>query len=343
MNMQNDMPGETSIGETSIATVLVSAPYMLPIIDRYRPLLEQYGIELLLAPVEERLNESELLALAGAFDGTLCGDDQFTERVLDACAPRLKVISKWGTGIDSINQKTAARLGIMVGNTPNAFTLPVTDSVFGYMLAFARRQPDLDRAMKLGVWKKIPGRALSECTLGVIGLGNVGKAVIRRARGFGMRLLGTDIVSIAPDFLLENGVEMTGLRDLLGRSDFISLNCDLNPTSYHLMNAERLAWVKPGAVLINTARGPVVEEAALVQALQSGQLSGAALDVFEKEPLPASSALRQFDNVLLAGHNANSSPAAWERVHWNTFHNLLEFLGIEHSDLVEKLTENASS
>lgn len=314
-------------------TVLVSAPYMIPVIDQFRPLLERYGIELIIAPVSERLNEEELLALAGKFDGALCGDDQYTARVLEACAPRLKVISKWGTGIDSIDQQAAARLGIMIGRTPNAFTLPVADTVFGYMLAFVRRQPWMDRAMKQGIWDKIPGRSLSECTLGVIGVGNIGKAVIRRARAFGMHILGNDIVEIAPDFIRENEFQMTSLEDLLHRADFVSLNCDLNPTSYHLMNQRTLAWMKPTAVLINTARGPVVDEPALVQALQNGVIAGAALDVFEKEPLPLDSPLRQMDNVMLAPHNANSSPAAWERVHRNTIRNLLIGLGFTPTDL----------
>jgi D-3-phosphoglycerate dehydrogenase len=306
---------------------------MIPIIDQFRPLLERYGIELMIAPVSERLNEEELLALAGKFDGALCGDDQYTTRVLEACAPRLKVISKWGTGIDSIDQQAAARLGIMIGRTPNAFTLPVADTVFGYMLAFVRRQPWMDRAMKQGIWDKIPGRSLSECTLGVIGVGNIGKAVIRRARAFGMHILGNDIVEIAPDFIRENEFQMTSLEDLLHRADFVSLNCDLNPTSYHLMNQRTLAWMKPTAVLINTARGPVVDEPALVQALQNGVIAGAALDVFEKEPLPLDSPLRQMDNVMLAPHNANSSPAAWERVHRNTIRNLLIGLGFTPTDL----------
>jgi D-3-phosphoglycerate dehydrogenase len=193
----------------------------------------------------------------------------------------------------------------------------------------------MDRAMKAGRWEKLRGRSLSECTLGVVGVGNVGKAVLRRARAFGMRLLGNDIVPIAPDFVLENGVEMTSLRDLLERSDFISLNCDLNPTSYHLINAETLGWVKPGAVLINTARGPVVDEPALIAALQEGRLAGAALDVFEVEPLPLNSPLLKMDNVMLAAHNSNSSPAAWERVHWNTIRNLLDGLGLDVRGLEE--------
>jgi D-3-phosphoglycerate dehydrogenase len=197
------------------------------------------------------------------------------------------------------------------------------------MLAFVRRQPWMDRAMKSGKWEKIPGRTLSECTLGVIGVGNIGKAVTRRARAFGMKVFGTDIVEIDHVFISETGIEMTSLAHLLANSDFVSLNCDLNPTSYHLMNADTFAMMKPGAVLINTARGPVVEEEALIAALQAGGLGGAALDVFEVEPLPLDSPLLKMDNVLLAPHNANSSPAAWERVHWNTIKNLVEGLGMK--------------
>ncbi len=313
-----------------MTTILFSAPYMIPSLERFRPILENYGLELLVAPVQERLNENDLLALAGQFDGVICGDDRFTEKVLKACSPRLKVISKWGTGIDSIDKEAAARLGIQVLRTPNAFTLPVADSVLGYILAFVRRQPWMDRAMKNGQWEKIPGRTLAECTLGVVGVGTIGKAVIRRARAFGMKILGNDIVEIDHVFLYENGVEMTTLDDLLGRADFVSLNPDLNPSSFHLMNEKTLAKMKPGGVLINTSRGPVIDEAALVKALQDSIIAGAALDVFENEPLPAHSPLLQLENVMLAPHNANSSPLAWERVHWNTIRNLVEALGIEY-------------
>lgn len=310
-------------------TILLTAPYLIPFRERFQPLFERYRLEVIVPPVQERMEEADLLRYAGQFDGAICGDDRYTARVLEACAPRLKVISKWGTGIDSIDQEAAARLGIRIYRTPNAFTLPVADSVMGYILAFARRLPWMDRAMKAGRWEKIPGRSLSECTLGVIGVGNIGKAVVRRARAFGMKVLGNDIVEIDPVFIAETGIEMTSLQDLLSRSDFISLNCDLNPTSYHLINAETLKWVKPGAVLINTARGPVIDEPALIHALQSGLLGGAALDVFEAEPLPPDSPFRQMDNVLLAPHNANSSPTAWERVHRNTIKNLVEGLGME--------------
>lgn len=314
-------------------TVLLSAPYMLPFVDRFRPVFEHFGIDLIIPEVHERLSEEELLRHAGAFDGVICGDDRFTETVIKACLPRLKVISKWGTGIDSIDRQAAQKLGVQVRNTPNAFTLPVADTVMGYILAFARQIPWMDRDMRSQKWEKRRGMSLSECTLGVIGVGNIGKAVLRRARAFGMKLLGNDIIPIAPDFVLENGVEMVSLRELLGRADFVSLNCDLNPTSYHLINAETLSWMKHSAVLINTARGPIVEEPALIAALQDGWIAGAALDVFETEPLPGSSPLLRMENVLLAPHNSNSSPAAWERVHWNTIRNLLEGLNISTDDL----------
>ena len=310
-------------------TVLLSAPYMIPVLDRFGPLFGKSDIELIVPNVHERMEEADLLRYARQFDGAICGDDRYTLRVIEACAPRLKVISKWGTGIDSIDAEACSRYGVKLCRTPNAFTLPVADTVLGYVLAFARRQPWLDREMKSGKWEKIPGRALYECTLGVIGVGNIGKALTRRARAFGMKVYGTDIIEIDPAFISETGVEMTSLQSLISNSDFVSVNCDLNPTSYHLINRDTLAWMKSNAVLINTARGPIVEEEALIEALQAGRLGGAALDVFEHEPLPLDSPLMKMDNVLLAPHNSNSSPAAWERVHWNTIRNLLDGLGLD--------------
>ena len=314
-------------------TVLLTAPYMLRIWDRVQPVFEAFGIQVLRPQVRERLEEADLMAYAGQFDGALCGDDRFTARVLEACVPRLKVIAKWGTGVDSIDREAARRLGIAVYNTPGAFTDPVADTVMGFILAFARRIPQLDARMKAGGWEKVAARALNELTLGVVGVGNIGKAVLRRARAFGMRLLGNDIRPIDPGFLEEVGVEMVSLEELLRRADFVSLNCDLNPTSYHLINRERLALMKPTAVLINTARGPVVDEGALIEALVEGRIAGAALDVFEVEPLPEDSPLRRMPNVLLSPHNANASPRAWERVHWNTLRMLWKGLGLDAAAL----------
>ena len=313
--------------------VLVSAPYMLPSIERFRPVFEHYDLEIILPEVNERLEADEIMPYAGDFDAAICGDDRFNADVLQACSPRLKVISKWGTGIDSINQEAAQRLSIQVLNTLGAFTEPVADSVMAYILAFARQSPWLDDRVKAGNWEKLPGHSLSERSLGIIGVGRIGRAVAQRAKAFGMHLLGNDIVEMSPDVISESGIEMLPLEDLLAQSDFVSLNCDLSPSSRHLINAEKISMMKPNAVLINTARGPLVEESALIASLQNNQIAGAALDVFEQEPLPTTSPLRKMDNVMLAPHNANASPAAWERVHWNTIRNLLDGLGIPSDDL----------
>ena len=305
--------------------VLVTAPYMQPVIDRFRPVFEKHHIEVILPPVRERLEEEDLLKWMHNIDGVISGDDRFTEQVLTS-ARKLKVISKWGTGIDSIDQDACKKLGIAVRNTPNAFSEAVADTVIGYMLCFARNLPWMDRAMKAGSWEKIAGRSLGECVLGVIGVGNVGKTLVRRAIGHGMKVLGNDLVEMPGDFLSSTGIEMISKEALLRQADFVSINCDLNPTSYHLMDSERFSQMKSSAVIINSARGPIIEEKALVDALREGKIAGAALDVFELEPLPEESPLRTMNNVLLAPHNANSSPKAWERVHESTIRHLIEEL-----------------
>src|SRR6185295_16858992 len=215
-------------------TVLLTAPYMIPFVDRFKLVFDQYHIDLIVPDVQERMEEADLLRYAGKFDGAICGDDRYTARVIEACAPRLKVISKWGTGVDSIDAEACSRYEIKLCRTLNAFTLPVADTVMGYILAFARRQPWMDREMKNGKWEKIPGKSLSECTLGVVGVGNIGKAVTQRARSFGMNIYGTDIIDIDHGFIRETRIQMTSIESLLSVADFVSINCDLNPSSYHL-------------------------------------------------------------------------------------------------------------
>jgi D-3-phosphoglycerate dehydrogenase len=302
--------------------VLVSAPYFLPVLEEFRPRLEAEGVSILTIPVRERLTEEELLPIVGVIDGAICGDDQFTERVLQK-ATRLKVISKWGTGIDSIDTNAAVRLGIRVCNTVNAFTDCVADTTLGYILCFARQLPMMDRDVRRGVWIKPELISLRECTLGVVGIGNIGKAVVRRASSFGMSLIGTDPIPVPQSFLSATGLKVTTLYDVLLRADFVSLHCDLNPTSFHLIGESELRLMRRSAYLINTSRGPVIDEPALVKALSAHWIAGAALDVFEVEPLPEDHQLRGLDNCLLAPHNANSGHAARRRVHESTLSNLL--------------------
>lgn len=306
--------------------LMISAPYMQPVPERCLAALREQGVEVVVVKVNERLSEGELLEVISDFDAVICGDDRFTERVLRS-APKLKVISKWGTGIDSIDQEACRRLGIAVCNTPNAFTDPVADSVLGYLLCFARQLPWMNSEMHKGHWKKIAGISLAEGTLGIIGVGNIGRAVARRAKAFGMTILGTDPVPPPEDFLAATGMLMVEKDELLRRADFVTLNCDLNSTSRWLMNEASFALMKPTGVMINLARGAIVKESALIEALQQKRLSGAALDTYETEPLPPESPLLMMENVLLAPHNSNSSPVAWERVHDNSVANVLQVLG----------------
>lgn len=298
--------------------VLVTAPYLQKVLEDYRAIFASHQIETIVPQLKERLSEEELLEYIKDIDGIIAGNDGLTARVI-AAAPRLKVISKWGTGTDTIDKEAAAQRRIAVRNTPNAFTEPVADTVLNYILCFARGTVDLNEKMRQGIWEKKLGRALHECTLGIIGVGNIGKAVVKRAQAFGMKILANDIKEMPFDF-------MVSLELLLKESDFVSLNCDLNPTSYHLINKERLGTMKPTAYLINTSRGPVIDERALIEALENKKIAGAGLDVFEDEPLGPDNPLKKMPNVILSPHNANAGLAAWERVHQSTIQNLIEEL-----------------
>jgi D-3-phosphoglycerate dehydrogenase len=294
--------------------ILISAPYILPVIDQYQALFDENNSEFTKANVEERLEEADLLPIIAEYDGVVAGDDRFTRKVLEA-ASKLTVLVKWGTGIDSFDTEAADECGIKVCRTVNAFTEPVSDTVLGYILCFARNLEKMDRQMKAGVWDKIPGRALNESTIGVIGVGATGSGVLRRARAFGATLLGTDVRDVHPAHREALDVSLVALEELLERSDFVSVNCDLNSTSHHLMSKEQFKRMKSSAYMINTARGPIVDENALIAALQEKEIAGAGMDVFEDEPLPKDSPLLKMDNVMTAPHNCNSSPKAWNRVH----------------------------
>jgi D-3-phosphoglycerate dehydrogenase len=308
--------------------VLITAPYFQPVVSKFRDVFAKHNIEPIVPPVDERLSARQLLPLVTDIDGVICGDDQYTDEVLGH-APRLRVIAKWGTGIDSIDLESCRRRGIKVCNTPNAFTEPVADTALGYMLCFTRQLHVVSQEMKAGRWFKAPGRALRECTVGLIGVGNIGKAVAKRLASFGARILGTDPISPPASFLDAYRVEMVDKAKLLAESDIVSLHCDLNPSSFRIINAAALRAMRSGSFIINTARGKLIDEPALIKALQESHLAGAALDVFEEEPLPSNSPLRSMTNVFLSPHNSNSSPEAWERVHRNTLNTLIESLCVD--------------
>ena len=302
--------------------VIISAPYMQKEIDRFIEELKNKNIDIFIPEVKERLEEYDLLKIIENAHGIICGDDRITEKVIDK-AKKLKVIVKWGTGIDSINKEYAESKGIKVFNTPNAFTEPVSDTVIGFMLCFARNIISSDKMMKQGKWEKIRGFTLQEKTLGIIGVGNIGRRVAEKAKVFGMKIIGNDIKKIE-----DPPCKMVSLNELLKQADFVSINCDLNETSYHLISIEKLKLMKKDAIIINTARGPIIKEEDLILALKNKILAGAALDVFEYEPLPEDSPLRRMDNVILSPHNSNSSKLFWDKVHRNSLNMLYRGLGL---------------
>jgi len=294
-------------------------------IDKLSHIFEENDIDIDLLPVKERLSETDLLPIIEKYDGIICGDDSFTKKVLQK-AKKLKVIVKWGTGIDSIDQEAAKHLGIPVYNTPNAFSEPVSDTVMGFVLSFARNIFRSDQMMKSGGWEKIRCYSLSEQTIGIIGIGNIGRLVAQKANAFGMQIYGTDIKEIPEEITKTLNITMVDKETLLRESDYVSLNCTLNETSHHLISKPQLQFMKNTAILINTARGNIVNEPDLIKALENKIIAGAALDVFEVEPLPQDSPLRRFENCLLLSHNANSSPLYWQKVHKNSIKNLIKEL-----------------
>jgi D-3-phosphoglycerate dehydrogenase / 2-oxoglutarate reductase len=304
---------------------LISSRSLQGVIDDYRDLFVKHDIEIVLPAVRERLSEGQLRQYIADIDGVACGDDYFTEEILRS-AKRLKVISKWGTGIDSINLEVCRELGIVVCNTPEAFTEPVADTVLAYILNQARQISVLDKKMRRGIWEKHEAMAMNELTLGIIGTGTIGRAVAKRAFAFDMNVIGCDEDGRSVALGKKAGIGMVAKDEVLRRADFISLNCDLNASSRYLIARREIELMKPEAYLINTARGPVINEHDLAAALKAGRLAGAALDVFEEEPLALDSPLLKLDNVLLAPHNANASSQAHRRVHRLTIKNLIKVM-----------------
>ncbi len=307
--------------------VLISAPYMLrpSEIKKITPELDKLKIEYDLAEVEERLEEADLIKIIGKYNAIICGDDRFTRKVYEA-AKNLEIIVKWGTGIDSLNEDIAKEFGIKLVRTPGAFTDPVSDTSVAMILSFARNLVPNDTIIKQGGWDKPQGFCLSEKTIGLIGFGDIGRAMARKLQGFSATVLANDIKEFEPSVYSSLGAKKASFDEILAKADFISVHCDLNPSSFHILNSNAFNRMKKTPFIINTARGPMIEEPALIKALQNKQVAGAGLDVFEEEPLPLNSPLRKMNNVILSSHNSNSSPACWQRVHDNCLRMLKEGL-----------------
>jgi D-3-phosphoglycerate dehydrogenase len=302
--------------------VLISCPQLQRTIAAHKARFDEHEIHLVIPPVVQQLSEDELIALLPGIDGVVVGDDPLTERVLDA-GDRLRVISKWGVGIDNIDVAAASERGVKVTNTPNVFGDEVADVVIGYLILLARQLHLVDGAVRGGRWFKPQGLSLAGRTMGVVGLGDIGRSVVKRAVAMEMRVLGADVLADRAEAAAKLGAEVVPLPVLLEDSDVLSLNCPLTPENRHMIDAAALASMKATAWIINTARGGLIDEAALAVALEQGRLAGAALDVFETEPLPADSPLRRLDNMILGSHNSSNTAEAVNRTSVRAIDNLL--------------------
>ena len=285
---------------------LITSPRLRPGDESVRR-LEEAGIEPVYNYWQPGRTEDDLIALVPDVDAIVAWVDHFTDRVISA-APRLKVICRTGIGYDAIDVKAATEHGVAVCITPGSNRHAVAEFAMGLMLQCARRIPANLSVIRQGEWRTHEGVDLAGSTLGIVGLGTIGQEVAQRAQAFEMRILAHDPVQDRV-FADAFGVSYVPLDQLLRESDFVTLHLALSDETRALINAERLSMMKPTAYLINCARGPIVDERALYEALKEKQIAGAALDVFEEEPL-GNSPLLELDNVYLTPHAAGSSSNA---------------------------------
>jgi glyoxylate reductase len=257
----------------------------------------------------------ELLRRVAGCDGVLTLlTDRVDDEFLDAAGKKLRVVSNYAVGFDNIDVGACARRGIPVGNTPGVLTDTTADLAWALLMAAARRLPEGDRYVRDGKWKTwgpllLLGPDVHGATIGIVGFGRIGQAVARRAQGFGMKILYHDVQELPRDVTEPLGAMFLPLEELLARSDFVSLHVNLSDVTRHLINAETLSWMKPTAVLVNTSRGPVVDQRALADALRDGVIWAAALDVTDPEPILLDDPLVGLDNCLIVPHIASASRA----------------------------------
>ena len=292
--------------------VLLTTPRFLAFEAMIREHLADHGCEVLEHQAHDmQMKEETLLTLVPEAAGLITALEPVTARVM-AAAPHLRVICATGVGYDHIDVEAATARGVTVCTSAGSNHQSVAELTLGLMVAVARRIAYGDRVLRRGGWEPLVGPELWGKTLGIVGLGRIGKAVSMLGRAFGMRVIATDVV-LDHTFGTVHGVEYVPLLKLLRLADFVSLHCPLTPATRGLMNERTFRLMKPSAYLINTARGPVVDEAALVQALHSKQIAGAALDVFPDEP-HIDATIREAPNVVLTPHMGGSASEALERM-----------------------------
>ncbi len=292
--------------------------------DQLDAFLAPLNGELVFNPYGRPLNPEELIPLLDEVDGYIAGLDHITAEVMKKAPSSLKVISRYGAGYDRVDVAAAAEKRIVVTNTPGVNAQAVADLAFGLMLSVARRIPSLDGKVRRGEWPRTSGVELYGKTLGIVGLGAVGKGVAARAKGFSMKALAYDPY-LDKAYAKENGIRACTFEQILQDSDFISLHIPLNEQTRGILNRESMQRMKFGAIVINTSRGGLIDEAAAYEALKTGKLGGLGLDAFEAEP-PGYSPLFELENVVVTPHAGAHTAEAAENMGMLSVQNLIDVL-----------------
>jgi D-3-phosphoglycerate dehydrogenase / 2-oxoglutarate reductase len=291
---------------------------------RLKTELESRVGKVIYGPSDHPLSSQELHDMLAVCDGYIAGVDNIDRNALRQ-ANRLKVIARYGVGVDQVDIQAAAEMGIVVTNTPGANAVSVAELTLGLMLSLARHIPSASMAAHRGEWPQVRGIALEGKTVGLLGMGMIGKQVARRLQGFDCTVLAHDA---APDteFAVGHQIELLSLAEIVERADFLSLHLPLLPATRGLINAAFLQSMKRGAYLINTSRGELVDEAALFEALQSGHLAGAALDVFSREPPDTDNPLLALPQVVATPHIGAHTDSATNAMGWAALNDCLAVL-----------------
>ena len=311
------------------ADILVTCGHLQRHIAKYQPEIEAAGFSVWVPPlIGQQFSAAQMSEMLAQCKVVIAGDDPLGRAELEAGRMgHLHGVVRWGIGTDNVDKSTATRLGLPVYNTPGMFNNEVADLALAHLLCLVRHVHKMDRDVRAGLWTRHEGTSLSGKVLGIVGLGGIGREVARRARACGMRVIGSDVVSVAPAALEEVGATQVNFAQVLAQSDVIVMACNLTAENRHMLNARTFAAMKRGVIVINVARGPIIDETALIAALETGHVAAAGLDVFEIEPLPAMSALRTFENCLFGTHSGSSTAEGVQRTNRASVDIALAMLG----------------
>lgn len=309
--------------------ILLTCPPMIGQIERFRPAFEAKGVQVVVPDnFVQTLSEDALIKLLPDFDGWIIGDDPATRQVFEAGKKgKLKAAVKWGIGIDNVDMQAAKDLGIPISNTPYMFGGEVADLAVGYTIALARYTHLIDKAIREEKWVKPAGISLAGKTVALVGFGDIGRSVAKRLLAMDMILNVYD--PFAKDKERYTDYNFSIFPEKLEKADFVVLACALTSENKHLINAQTLAKMKDGVRIVNVSRGGLIDENALIAAMQSGKVHSVALDVFETEPLPAASPLRDFENTVFGSHNGSNTVDAVIRASRKAMSLLFDFLGLD--------------